>query len=422
MKYCAFTIVAKNYIGLGQILGSSLQLYNPEMDFKIFVADEFEHPMVNIPSCVVMAKDIVSFSEEEWTEMSFKYDLTEFCTSIKPSCFTHLFSKGYEKVIYFDPDIYIFSSIEEILSKLDLYDIALTPQIAGIHPTYNGEHPEWAMNVNGIFNLGFCAMRNSKQALIVLDWWQKRLKDNCFADRSTGNFTDQKWMDWMPGLLGNESLYIFHHLGMNMAPWNYFERELYQEGDDICVKFRTDDNPQRHDKLIFIHFAGYDYQKMKQGIISRKRIENLQEYNDLKLATDIYQKAIIQNQHIFDAFINQKYSYATYANGLPIATFHRRLYHGLLEKEEQLFTSSPFSIGEGSFYNAILERKMITEEKLEKFSRSNLPNMDKKKRIISWLFKTLYFAMGYKRYVLFVKSLYFYCRPEAHTFLLKHPK
>jgi hypothetical protein len=41
MKNCVFTIVAKNYIGLAQILEESLKDKNPDVDFFIFVADEF---------------------------------------------------------------------------------------------------------------------------------------------------------------------------------------------------------------------------------------------------------------------------------------------------------------------------------------------------------------------------------------------
>ena len=418
MKYCAFTIVAKNYIGLAQILGISLQRLNPAIDFKIFVADEFLECQQDIPANIIMAKSIAPYSEQEWNDMAFKYDLTEFCTCIKPMCFHHLMEQGYEKVLYFDPDIYIFSPVDEILNRLDQYDMTLTPQIAGIHPIYSGEHPEWAMNVNGIFNLGFCGMRNNSTTRTIINWWLERLKDNCFADRSTGNFTDQKWMDWMPGFLGSESLYVFHNLGMNMAPWNYFERELYMEGDTIMVKYRTDDNPQRSDKLVFIHFAGYDYQKMKQGVISRKRIENLKEYPDLELATSIYRDAIVRQRALFDVFIKQSYSYDTYDNGKHIAAFHRRLYHGSVEFHH----TNPFSTQYGSFYDAIRKKGMIINEKLDHVSRNNIQSLEKKKNMIALLYKTLYLIMGYKRYVLFVKSLYFYCRPELHTFLIKHNK
>ena len=417
MNICAFTIVAKNYIGLARILGRSLSKVNPDINFKIFVADEFPQNVKSLPDNVIISRKVLDYSSEEWTDMSFKYDLTEFCTSIKPGVFKYLFAQGYDKVLYFDPDIYIFSSINTILQRLEDYDMVLTPQIAGIHIDYTGEHPEWAMNVNGIFNLGFCGMRKSLITDKIILWWQKRLKTECFADRSTGNFTDQKWMDWMPGLLSNEHLYISHDLGMNMAPWNYFERELFKKDDTLYVRFRTNDNPQHEFRLVFIHFAGYDYHKMKQGFIVRKRIENLQEYKDLHLATEIYCKAIANNKDIFDEFITLPYTYSSYDNGIPISTFHRRLYHGYSEKYGPV--RNPFSTNKGSFYCMIKKKGMIINDNIDKISKLNLSNMDRKRKMIGMLFCVLYKFMGYKRYVLFVKSLYNYCRPEWHLFLIR---
>ena len=417
MNICAFTIVAKNYIGLARILGHSLSKVNPDINFKIFVADEFPQNVKSLPDNVIISRKVLDYSSEEWTDMSFKYDLTEFCTSIKPGVFKYLFAQGYDKVLYFDPDIYIFSSINTILQRLEDYDMVLTPQIVGIHIDYTGEHPEWAMNVNGIFNLGFCGMRKSLITDKIILWWQKRLKTECFADRSIGNFTDQKWMDWMPGLLGNEHLYISHDLGMNMAPWNYFERELFKKNDTLYVRFRTNDNPQHESRLVFIHFAGYDYNKMKQGFIVRKRIENLQEYKDLHLATDIYCKAIANNKDIFDEFITLPYTYSSYDNGIPISTFHRRLYHGYSEKYGPV--RNPFSTNKESFYSMIKKKGMIINDNIDKISKLNLSNMNRKRKMIGMLFCVLYKFMGYKRYVLFVKSLYNYCRPEWHLFLIR---
>lgn len=416
-KKCAFTIVAKNYIGLGRILGTSLQRLHNDVDFRIFVADTFDDQTPSLPQDVVIVKHLQLYSEAEWTDMAFKYDLTEFCTAIKPACFEHLFGLGYEQAVYFDPDIYIFSPINIVFNKLDQYDVALTPQIAGIHVDYQGEHPEWAMNVNGIFNLGFCAMRNSELTKQVVQWWKQRLKDNSFMDRSMGNFTDQKWMDWMPGFLGSEHLYVFHDLGMNMAPWNFFERELFKKEGQIMVRYRTADNPQREDPLVFIHFAGYDYQKMKQGIISRKRIENLEEYADLELATNIYKNAIMQGEQVFDSFIQQPYSYAAYQNGMPIAKFHRRLYHGMTLEGHGF--SNPFATGTDTYYALLKKKRMVSQEKFDNLNQRNISGLSKKKRMIGMLFGMLYRVMGYKRYALFVKSLYHYCRPELHTFLIK---
>ena len=418
MKKCVFTIVAKNYIGLAEILGQSLNAHHPDTDFFIFVADELnDSNNIELPDNVIIVKDINCYTVDEWTEMTFKYNLTEFCTAIKPACFQHLFALDYQKVIYFDPDIYIFTPLNDIFYKMETFDVILTPQIAGIHVIYEGEHPEWAMNVNGIFNLGFCGMKNTDITHRITEWWKTRLKDNCFADRSTGNFTDQKWMDWMPGLLGNSHLYIMQHLGMNMAPWNFFERELFMSEDRVMVRFRTPDNPQSEVPLVFLHFAGYNYSKLKKGVIERKRIENLQEYKDLSLATDVYKQAIMDNSKVFDSFIHLQYSYDTYENGYPISSFHRRLYHGLVLSGKA--PNSPFSAGKDSFFSKMKKKNMVEIQKFDNLNQRNIPKLEKKKNMINMLFTFLYKLMGYKRYAMFLKSLYNYCRPELHTFLLK---
>lgn len=417
MTNCAFTIVAKNYIGLGHILGQSLLRQQKDIDFFIFVVDEFQSIPETLPPNIVFVKNIAGYSHSEWVDMAFKYDLTEFCTAVKPACFQHIFSLGYEKAIYFDPDIYIFSSIDEILSKLQKYSIVLTPQIAAIHVNYEGEHPEWAMNVNGIFNLGFCGMRKSQTSEQILQWWRIRLKDNCFVDRSTGNFTDQKWMDWIPGFFANDELFVFHHIGMNMAPWNFFERELFLKDNQIWVRPRNKQATIKTSPLVFLHFAGYDYNQLKQGKIVRKRIENLSEYEDLALATTRYKDAFLKNAHLFDAYLPLQYSYATYDNAKRIDSFHRRLYHGLILAGEEI--KAPFSTGHKSFYDSLLKKKMIQAENLDQLTQRNISNIDKKREQIAILFKMLYWVLGYKRYSLFVKSLYNYCRPEMHTFLVK---
>ena len=418
MQECAFTIVAKNYIGLGQILGLSLRKHNPNIDFRIFVADEFTEQPAILPKEVVMAKQVLKdLSEAQWTDMAFKYDLTEFCTALKPFCFDHLLAEGYEKAYYFDPDIFIFASIKDITESLNTHSMTLTPQIAGIHVNYTGEHPEWAMNVNGIFNLGFCGIRNDQWGHKVIQWWKERLRDQAFTDRSVGQFTDQKWMDWIPAFLG-EKLYVQQSLGMNLAPWNYFERKIKKNADNqYSVMFRTQDTFQREDELVFVHFAGSDYSKLKQGIIARKRIEDLKEYDDINLINAIYRDAIVKNTSVFDSFINQPYTYATYDNGSPIASFHRRLYHGL-----DPFPANPFATDKGSFFDCIHRKGMVIEDSIDHVSRQNLDNIDKKKKLLSYLYRVLFHLMGYKRYVMFLKSLYFYCRPEMHTFLINIQK
>lgn len=421
-KVCAFTIVAKNYIGLGLILGKSLTMFNPEIDFRIIVADEFDALPSNIPKEVVFAKDFLGWDEDKWNRMTFQYDLTQFCTSIKPGCILYFMNLGYEKVLYFDPDIFFFSPITEIIDKLDNAKIVLTPQIARVHINYKGEHPEWAMNCNGIYNLGFGGFKNSPTVISILNWWDKRLETECFSDRTVGNFTDQKWMDWIPGFLSSGDFSCLNSLGMNMAPWNFFERKIEMENGILYVTDRENGQiDKRKDRLVFIHFAGYDYSALKKGMIRRKRIEKLKEYEDLYMAVSIYRDAISANSELFDMFINQPYSYSYYSNGETIEPFHRRLFHGLLLNGKRNF--NPFLTGPDSFYTQLKKNRLIDKSGINiNLSRYNAGDVSSKRKLIEILMRLIKRIGGYKRYVPFTKAMIDYCRPEFHTFLLNKEK
>lgn len=419
-KSCAFTIVAKNYIGLGEILGKTLKQYNSEIDFYIIVADEFDK-IVNLPANVLIARNILKYTNEEWRDMSFKYNLTEFCTAIKPATFEYLLSKGYESVIYFDPDIYLFSPIDKILSLLKKYDFVITPHICGIHKKYNGDQPEWNINVNGIFNLGFCGVKNSNTANAIILWWKERLKDQCFCERTLGQFTDQKWMDWLPAFLNNDKIYVLRDLGMDLAPWNFFERKINKGNDgNFYVSFREEDSGEnRKDPLVFVHYSGFNYNKLKQGIVEHKRL-SFADYPDLKEAMDLYGDAIKENADIFDSFIEQSYSYATFDNGIKIDSFHRRLYHGLDENFRMRI--NPFSSEKNSYYSQLEQSKLIDFNSKEGSKHIQSINLDKRNRQLSWFYRLMYRLLGFNRYTQFVKSMRFYSLPEMHTFLITPSK
>lgn len=416
MKNCAFTIVAKNYIGLAKILQGSIEQHNPEIDFFIVVADEFNSECC-IPENVIIGREQLYIPVESWVNMSFKYDLTEFCTAIKPFSFSYFFRKGYDKVIYFDPDIYVFSQLNPIISLLDDHSAVLTPQINGIHVKYNGELPEYAMNLNGIFNMGFCALKNTTKIVHFVKWWEERLRTKCFAERSMGYFTDQKWIDWLPGFLESEQLCVSRELGMNLAPWNFFERKVIEENGTFFVKYRDKENEDRKDKLIFMHFAGYDYNCFKQGIIKRKRINNLNDYMDLRVVQTVYKDAIVAQKDTFDMYISLKYSYNTFDNGCAIDKMHRRIYDSLID--DGFYISNPFSTARNSFYAELKRKGLICKsDRVDKINKSNISDYTGLKKKINKLYSLLFKIVGYKKYVLLIRSHIMYSNMNEHSFIV----
>jgi len=417
LNNCAFTICAKNYIGLAKILEQSLKLYDPDIDFKIIIADEIQETNL-IPENAFIAKNILPINSTLWQEMTFKYNLTEFCTAIKPFSFKYLFDKfKYEKIIYLDPDILVYSSINDIINKLDNYNIILTPHIVNFYFKYTGELEEKSYLNSGVFNLGFLALHDGKETNKFLSWWSERLIKFCYNEILDAYFTDQKWMDLIPCFFDSEKLFICRHPGYNIAPWNFFEREIFIENGEYRVRERNKYNNQHSFPIIFVHYSGFNYMQLLSGNVHHKNINSDFNYSDIQLLFEYYQKYLIQNKEYFEKYISLNYDYNYFDNNKPILMFHRRLFRGLLNKGEII--AEPFKTDNGSFYSILLKKKLILHDiKIEKITRYSINNIGKKLNFINKIFHLIFKLVGLKKFILFIKVLKLYSRFENQIYLI----
>lgn len=420
-KNVAFTIVAKNYIGLAQILEDSLNAHNNDTDFFIIVADDFSNKFdkETLSPNILIARDILNISDEKWLDMSFKYDLTEFCTSIKPASFLYFIENtNYEKIIYFDPDIYIYNNLSPIYEILEAQSILLTPHVTNIKDVYNGDLREGNLMGSGVFNLGFCAIKNDKTAKKMITWWHQRLLDKCYIDAYNFFFTDQKWMDFLPCYFTSSELHIAQHLGLNIAPWNFFEREIFIENEEIRVRKREDKEESTNFPVIFVHYSGYNYSAMKNGEVVQNNITNIKNYEDVKLLTNVYGKAVYDNRATFDSFIKEKYAFGTFENGATITKFHRRIYRSLVDKGMSF--ENPFSVSDDSLYFILKKKGMLAKSvsNIGKVNRDNLDGMDRKLKMFNVATRLLYKLIGIERYTMMIRLFAPFGRFESQIHLV----
>ena len=411
---CVFTIVAKNYIGIALLLQKSFFAHNSNSDFFIVVADEVDDSLI-VPHNIVIAKDILSINVNLWTEMSFKYNLTEFCTAIKPLSFKYFFSMGYNKVVYLDPDIYVFNSLMPIIDDLDKYNVILTPHVSGLHIDYSGEHKETTILWEGPYNLGFCALSKSSKVFIMLDWWAKRLEDLCFAYKGYPLCYDQKWMSLLPCYFSKEEILISRNLGYNIAPWNYFEREIFKENNEYKVRFRDHSLENVVYPVAFVHFAGYKYSELVSGKVQRARL-NVAEYDDINALLGCYIQAFKDNSKEIEYFLRLPYSYGTYEDGTTIEKIHRSIYNGL--RKEGYIVGNPFSYGKGTLLDALTKAHVMTGSVIEKYNMETYGHIKTKEKYLNLYYRFLKRILGFKTYLLFQKSLYLYVNPERQYILV----
>lgn len=419
-KNCAFTIVAKNYIGLARILENSIKKYFLDFDFYIIIADEIDDQLrADLNSNILVAKYTLGIDSTTWNNMSFKYNLTEFCTSIKPASFRYLFDNyDYDKFIYLDPDICFFDSIGLIYDMLDHCEILLTPHLTQISNVKRSDAPESAWLSCGIFNLGFCGLRRGLNSSKMIDWWHNRLNDGCYIDNYNSYFTDQKWMDFLPSFFTASELNVTRHLGMNVAPWNFFERKVISNDDRYYVTPRFG-NDQNQYPLIFVHYSGYNYSELKRGSVIQNNIPQLSTYEDIVQITAHYAAEIHSQSALFDSYINQAYTYNYFNNEDSIMHFHRRLYRGLIEKGYTYL--NPFDIGSGTFHAHLEQHKMLIpriDVMLDKVTKHNLKGIGVKLRIFNIFSRLIFKIIGYQNYILLIRLFAPFSRYESQVHLI----
>lgn len=405
-KKVVFTIVAENYLPLAQALEWSLNRNNStEIDFYIFISDQIN---VNYNNDKIIP--INKLNIEDLKDWAFKYNVTEFCTAIKPVCFKYLFKElGYEKAIYFDPDIFVFGDLKPIFSQLISHSAVVTPHYITPQVRYTGDQDETGTLFVGIYNFGFVAFKKTQKTLLILDWWENRLSDQCYGDKQDALHTDQRWGDFLPVYL-TEELFIAKSLGYNLAPWNLFEREIYLEDNNYKVRNRlinTDDQD-----LIFVHFAGYDPTDLN---LIHKDFRNLtiKKYPDYSIVRNLYNDVL--ETYSFKTKRLATYGFSQYSDGSFIREYHRRLYRSLVENGN--IYEDPFD-SNGDFYLLLKKKKMVSFVKTSKLNTKALPSFEKKVKKINFLLKLLLKIIGSDKYFLLMKFLNRYSRPENQLFLL----
>lgn len=411
---CAFTICAKNYLAQALTLRESFLKHNPSLNFFIFLADKIDG-VEDVDGVVALDKSWIP----DWVNMAFKYDVIEFNTSIKPFCFGKLFKEGYEKVIYLDPDIYVTRPLDYIYECLNNKSVVLTPHYCDIEEHFDGAVSEETFNKVGIYNLGFCALKNDKVGQEIAKWWQNRLQYKCYSQSSEGLFVDQKWMDYIPGFFPDATCVSSHH-GMNVAIWNLHERELFideKQGYMIRRKKTGDEFP-----LLFFHFSGFD--PFETTIINRRHPQfNVTTYPSFKPIIEEYRERVYANG--YDRFSKMTYGFNHYFDGSVITPLQRRMFRVYLNDHKVEF--NPFEINT-PFYKILKNSRLLLKASTKQNGFASYTKEEKNKgkklenKVVKPMLRLALRVLGAERYAMLIRLFTLAGDKEYHYFLFKSAK
>ena len=301
----AFTICSNNYLAYAKVLGNSLKSHEPDTPFYIFLCDEKKAEI----DYTGLANEVIALAEIEpqFYTLASKYNIIELNTALKPRVFQYLFNeRKFSKALYFDPDIKIYNSIDNLFHQLEISSIILTPHICSPIPL-DGKTPAENHFLNfGIYNLGFIGLKKNEETGNFLNWWKGHTYTQGYIDVYKGIFVDQLPINFAPIFFGYVS--VVDNRGCNMGPWNLHERYLSINENVIMVN--------KKEPLIFFHFSSFKpgeielplSQYNRFTLSSRRDLQRLyKQYNDELTAADyfFYQKFTYAYAGFREAYLKQ---------------------------------------------------------------------------------------------------------------------
>ncbi len=256
LRIKVFTSINTKYIDKAAVLWDSMKSNSYDLQINTFVIEpslsrdesellknSFQH--TSYPGKIHTLYDL----PEDWASILKNKSVMEACTAIKASAANFLLEADTELIMYFDPDILLFSDLDNLILESSSNAFSLTPHLL-VPP--DDDDGVLCNEINGsmkfgVFNLGFFAVTNTIEAKKVLEWWNSRLLRYCEAKPDLFIFTDQKWFDLSPAYF--LQIIPLRHPGYNVGPWNIESRHL---------SFSKEIYYSNGERLVFFHFSSYD--------------------------------------------------------------------------------------------------------------------------------------------------------------------
>jgi len=338
--FAVCTIASKNYLSAVRVFAHSVRESNPGIPVYVLLVDKVDgafDPTAE-PFQIITLDELPNIPNLPLFQ--YKYTPIELNTAAKPYFLEYLFEKfDLQRVCYFDPDIYVFHSLQGMFDLLNGFSLVLTPHIT--HPYLDDRTPsELEINLAGIFNLGFVGVSKTDVGNSFLQWWKERLYDYCFMAPEQGMHVDQNWVNFAPVM--HENVFILRDPAYNIAYWN-----LHYRGNRLRFlgnyRLLIDERP-----VVFFHFSGLPLENLNKISYHQNRF-TLEDFPNIKPLFKWYAELLKDNG--YEETHKWSYAYNCFDNGVKIPVFARSLYNQLEEKEKLSFGNPFITSDKTSFYS-----------------------------------------------------------------------
>jgi glycosyltransferase involved in cell wall biosynthesis len=336
----ACTIVARNYLAHARVLAESFKRHHPDGRFTTLVLDaRREELATGAEPFRVLDPYEIGIERTEFHRMAMIYDVMELATAVKPWLLRTLLDEGASDVSYFDPDIEIHASLDDVSELARRHSIVLIPHVTTPMARDEQLPNEDTILESGIYNLGFIAVGGSAHEF--LDWWSERLARECRVAPSEARFVDQRWVDFVPSLFDH---FILRDPGCDVAHWNVWARSVEWTGE----RYEVDGAPLR-----FYHFSGFEPERpyllsKHQGASPRVLLSDRPAL--ARLCTEY---AARLREAGYERVRQQRYGFDSLPSGLAVDRRMRRIFRAALleaERRQDAMPPDPFDPAEADAF------------------------------------------------------------------------
>jgi hypothetical protein len=332
MTSYVFTSISENYIPKARVLCQTLRRHHPDITAVAVVVERDTASLTNALSIFDEVLSVDSLHIPNFESWIFQHSLVEACTAVKGFALASLLERPETaSVMYLDPDIAVFGSLDPLWQALAASDILLTPHLLVPEDEQVWiERNEITALKHGTFNLGFLLVKASAEGRDFAKWWRRRLESYCRAETEEGLFTDQRWVDLVPSFFSTAG--IVRDPGCNVATWNIRSRHI---AGDFDSGFTAAGHPLR-----FFHFSGIDSGAQKIMLdLSAPDMPAAHAIRDWYVQSCREQG---QTEH------RGCWGFGRFSNGEPITGAHRKVYRSSRTLQESY--PNPFSTSESNSF------------------------------------------------------------------------
>lgn len=323
-----FTSAAWNYLPKAQLLARSVKKYIPGAKMVLGLPDKMtadvDYRKYDFDEVIPVSEKLIA--RPHYKGWVYSHAIVELATAIKPYILCELLTRSdCEAVLYFDPDIVLFSDLEDMLSEFKENSILLCPHVTIPEREYQSIiDNELGSLKYGVYNFGYVGVKNSPDGKAFAEWWRDRCGEWCYDDIPFGVFTDQKWSDLVPCLF--DGVKVLRSPRFDVATWN-----------TTCRRFAgsfKDGFTVNGEKLGFYHFTGFD-SGAHDIMLGRALAPEVQ-----KELVQWYLNSITEAGK--DPLCQRKWAFSDYSDGMKIPKEHRsyfRIDQGVIN-----FFADPFDV------------------------------------------------------------------------------